>query len=195
MRAELVEDDKAGSAGRDFGDGRAREDKCSAGEDMDACCIDGFKKLTKPVDRPLSGSLFFFPPSFTLLTLGDGGEGGLGVTVSLRRKVTFNSSRFILDISFGTSSAIAFSFPFPTLFGIVPNSSVVDGTAFTFEDRAAVRRLCSSVERMRLKVFADGSGASGITEMLDDVEGCKREDEVTGMDAFLIWVLCWEGIW
>jgi hypothetical protein len=177
----------AGSAGRDFGEGNACEDKCSAGEDADACCIDGFKKLKKGVE---SGSLLFFPPSFALLIRGDGGEGGLGVTDSLRRKVTFNSKRFILDNSFGVSSSVALSFPFPILFGTAPNSSVFDGTGFTLEDRVAVRKLCSSVERMRLKVFAGGSGASGIIEILVDVDGSKREDEVGGIDVFLMWVRC-----
>jgi hypothetical protein len=115
---------------------------------------------------------------------------------SLRvRKVTFNSNLFILDISFGISSPVALSFPFPNLFGTVPNSSAFGGTCFTLADRVAVRKLCSSVERMRLKVFAGGCGASGITEMSVDVEGSKREDEGGGMDVFLMWVRCWGGIW
>lgn len=40
-RLSLVDDDEAGMAGRDLGDGNACEDRCKAGEDMEAILREG----------------------------------------------------------------------------------------------------------------------------------------------------------
>lgn len=40
-KASLVDEEEAGIAGRDFGEGNACEDRCKAGEDMEANLRDG----------------------------------------------------------------------------------------------------------------------------------------------------------
>lgn len=44
----MLEDDDAGKADWDCGEGKGWEERWMAGEDMDACLSEGVKKLVKP---------------------------------------------------------------------------------------------------------------------------------------------------
>lgn len=79
----------------------------------------------------------------------------------MRRKVVPNfPNTFILSRSFGTSSTVAFSLPFPfTVFAVtVANSSSSEADAFL--ERVAVRMLCL-IEARRLNVRDELSWTSG----------------------------------
>lgn len=109
----VVEDEEAGTAGRDFGEGKGWDERCNAGEDIVAWRMDGVMKLVKPATLPV----FSFG--------GGGGED------SRLRKVTRRSIPIL-------SSVFSFSFPFAVN---VANSSTAGGG--TFFERVAVRMLCS----------------------------------------------------
>lgn len=131
----MLKDDDALTAGCDVGDGSAWEDRCNAGDDIDAWRIDGVMKLVCPPTRSLP--------------LLDSSYNGAGVEDSRSplRKVT---RRNIFSRSFSLAAPssrgwVSFSFPFFVFPVIVANSST--GGVGSFFDRVAVLRLCSREER------------------------------------------------
>lgn len=170
-RAGLVDEDEAGIAGCDLGDGRACEERWRAGDDTDPWRSDGVIKLVNPARR-------------TLLEVSSatGGMGeGAGVTDSLppRRKLTLDSSLLstpCLSLSFCKSSL---SFPLPVL-GVIVAKSSTGGVCFL--DLVAVRMLCSREERRRVNGFVDKSSAAADD---DEEGGCfEREDDAVGSILF-----------
>jgi hypothetical protein len=111
----IVEDEEAGTAGRDLGDGKGWEERCKAGEDMVAWRIEG---LVKPATRPLSVAISF----------------GVGDDSRLRKVTRRSMPIFSSGFSFSLPLSLAVVFK-------VANSSVGSGTFF---ERVAVRILCSS---------------------------------------------------
>jgi hypothetical protein len=203
--AELEDDDEAGTADRDFGDGKAWEDKCNAGEDIVAWRMEGDKKFTKAFEGDFSETFLFLLASFVLLTGGGSGDGGVGVTDSRpdRPKVTLDSNRFsilLCPFSFVTSSVRVFPFSFPFFpLATFANSSITCEVASTLEDRVAFRKLCSSDNLIRWKGFAGGSGCA---EEVLDVEGWPEqpaEEAECGPLALVRWwgrwvvVVIWNG--
>jgi hypothetical protein len=125
------EDDDAGTPDCDFGDGNACEDKCKAGDDLDAWRIDGVMKLVKPA------CLTFLPASTTGVL-----DEGVRESRPARRNVTlFN----IFGISLGF---VSFSLPLFALAETLADTSTGGGGG-SFFDRVAVRKLCSKVKRRR----------------------------------------------
>jgi len=114
----IVEDEEAGTAGRDLGDGKGWEERCKAGEDMVAWRIEGVMKLVKPATLPLSVAFSF----------------GVGDDSRLRKATRRSIPIF--------SSGFSFSLPLSLAVVVrVANSSAGSGTFF---ERVAVRILCSS---------------------------------------------------
>jgi hypothetical protein len=152
--ASLVDDDEAGIADCDFGDGSACEYRCRAGDDMEPCRRVGATKRA------------------VLSSAGLGGMGeGEGVTDCLP---PLRKPHLLLSFSFVSSAAPARSFPLPTAVATpveMVRKSPTTGCAVFFE-RVAVRRLCSKEERMRWKVLGAGSGAPAAVETLRVAEGC-----------------------
>lgn len=129
--ASTAEDDDAGTIDCDFGDGNAWEDKCKAGDDLDAWRIDGVIKLVKP-------ACLTFPPASTTGVVDE----GVRESRTARRNVTlFN----IFGISLGF---VSFSLPLFALAETFADRST-DGGGGSFFDRVAVRKLCSKVTRRR----------------------------------------------
>lgn len=118
------------------------------------------------------------PAERTLSSIGlgeiDTGGWGDGVT---RLKLTLDSS--LRNIPCFSSDTLCFSFSFPLLFAeTVANSSAAGAGAF-FE-RVAVRKVCSSEERMRLNGLIVGSWVGE----WDEGVGClEREEEAAGGGA------------
>ena len=153
----------------------ACEDKCRAGEDMDACLNDGVMKLVKPPARTLSPScIFTFPPFFILPTI-DGGVGDGAADSFPYRKLTPKADNFLnlsLSLAFSCSSPEAFAFPLSCFTFRVANSSVGGTTGFDL-DRVAVRRVCSREDR----IFLNGFPVVSIALKSDVEASAAREDE------------------
>jgi hypothetical protein len=196
--AELGDDDETGTADRDFGLGKAWEDKCNAGEDIVAWRMEGDKKLTKAFEGDFSETFLFLLASFVLLTGGGSGDGGVGVTDSRpdRLKVTLDSKRFsilLCPFSFVTSSARVFSFSFPFFpLATFANSSITGEVGLTLEDRVAFRKLCSIDDFILWKGFAGGSGCAE-EEMLDVEDWPEQPAEEAGCGPLAL--VRWWGRW
>lgn len=154
--ASAPEDDDAGTTDCDLGDGNAWEDKCKAGDDLDAWRIDGVTKLVKPA------CLTFSPAPTTGVVDEDVRESR-----PTRRNVTlFN----IFGISLGF---VSFSLPLFALVETFADTSTGSGGG-SFFDRVAVRKPCSKLERRR---WNDLEGASEVVEVELKTSG---EDERCG---------------
>jgi hypothetical protein len=198
-RTEVVDEDDAGTAGCNFGEGMAWDDKCKAGEDVEACRNEGGMK---PVKSTLALScifIFFPPPSFVFPIFGIG-DGDCVTDSFLDRNLIFDSILLsTLDLppslcTLGTSSLReAFSFSFSVFALIVAKSSAGGDGPFAF-DRVADRNVCSSWERIFPKGFPKGSGSTSTMEEAVDASGL-REDEAAG-DArgLFVWNGCWDTI-
>jgi hypothetical protein len=66
---EAVEEEDAGTADCDFGEGMAWDDKCNAGVDIVACRNEGVTKLVRPPDRTLSRIFTFLVPPFFVFSI------------------------------------------------------------------------------------------------------------------------------
>lgn len=132
ISASAPEDDDAGTTDCDFGDGNACEDKCKAGDDLDARRIDGVIKLVKPA------CLTFSSVSTTGVV-----DEGVRASRPVRRNVTLFINIFGISLGF-----VSFSLPLFDLGETFADTSTgSDGGSFF--DRVAVRKLCSKVKRRR----------------------------------------------
>lgn len=169
----------------------ACEDKCKAGEDMDACLKDGVMKLVKPPARTLSPSCIFTflppPPSFVLPIIGGGiGDGAAdslpdrALTAKIDDFLDLSLSLDSLTLSCSCCSPKAFAFPL-SCFTFTVEKSSLGGTAGFDLDRVAVRRVCSREDRIFLNGFPDVS-----VDFDSDVEAsAAREDDVAGTGGLL----------
>lgn len=167
-RWSVLDADDALTAGCDVGDGKACDERCRAGDDIEASRIDGVMKLVFP-------ATLSFPRRPSSLP-----GAAAGNSRSLFRNVTLRNI-FSRSLSFEAASSVAcvsFSFPFFVFAVIVAKSST--GGAGSFFDRVAVRILCSSVERNLWKDRDCGSGDGEDPNTSDAVVGCGyREDDAS----------------
>ena len=104
-------------------------DRCSAGEDMEACRNEGVKKLVWPATRTLSLSrslLARTASGSSLLSREGRGGTGEGEDTSLpgRRNETLDNIRDLaFSFSLRPSSSEAFPLPFPAPWESTPDSS------------------------------------------------------------------------
>lgn len=184
--------DDRGTVGRERGD--ACEERWTAGEDMEACRIEGVRKLVNPAIRTFStttlldASSSFVPSSGGPEVVFDaaGGTGdGVEESLRLRRNVTLDSSSLNIDFSFSFSFSFSFvgtsndtlSFPSDRIIRAVTVASLSSlvSVGVSFRDRVAVRKVSRSLPNA-----FDGEVSAGMLWLVFDVEfdGCDERVDV-----------------
>lgn len=170
-RATLLLEEEAGMEGRDLGEGRAWDERCRAGEDIE------------PLRKEGAYCAWF----------RDTADSGTGDSESRpdRRKLTLDSSLRSIPpcfFSFVLSSKRARSFPVVLVLGVTVPKSSARG-AGVLRDRVAERMLCSRLDLMRLKGLdvddSEGEMIVGGLERAEVVGGGGREGMAKGLETLM----------